>query len=108
MFKWTKRFAGWKRWGVIFLAIHVILFLISILIPVCVGYFYREESPFLFLIYTLPLFFDFPVSFILAQTSMQEYLLLIMLFLIGSFYWFLIGSLLGLVFVRLSGRESTQ
>jgi len=107
----TGSYRRWRKWGFTLVAIHTALFLFSVLTPTIVGYFYREESPLLFLIYSLPLYLDFPVSFLLSwifetmRISSKEYLFLAALFLAGTFYWFIIGSILGLM---LSGRNNRQ
>jgi hypothetical protein len=108
MIKKKSLIFGWKRWGFVFLLLHIALFLISILVPTIIGFFIREESPLLFLIYILPFYFDFPVSFFLSgiitvSTPTGEYFYLAVLFVVGSIFWFLMGSLLGWILKKIKG-----
>ena len=94
----------WKKWGFVFFAIHLILFLIAVVGSSVLGFIYREESPILFLLYSLPLYFDFPVSFLISsfmesmKVSISDLPFMIILFFAGSCYWFFVGSILGLIF----------
>ncbi|MBU2624346.1 MAG: hypothetical protein KKG33_02165 [candidate division Zixibacteria bacterium] len=77
--------------------------------PILFGYLTCPDCSDLVYIFLLPAFFDFPFSYLLAKllellgVDVGQYLFYIVLFFVGSLYWYSVGLVIGigLQFMRL-------